>query len=296
MLQNVITRLKVFFYCVTLVSCVCMMLACYSPNKQATNTNKKVAGISSNHSAMLQTQGNTYTNKHKVVHVVVALCDNLHQGIEPVPKGIGNGQDPSTNLYWGCDYGVKTFFKNLTGWKLVATIHNSAPHILERCIFKQPSFNSYMVADAYDGAYIKNTMADFCNASAGAANGMVVYGGDTLGILGNANMIAYIGHEGLMDVSLDSVPAKRDARKRDAVILACESKQYWGRILAKTGSTPLLWTTQLMCPEAYTLDAAITGWLNNETNTQIHQRAAQAYSKYQKCSVKAAGQLLATGF
>ena len=153
-----------------------------------------------------------------------------------------------------------------------------------------------MVADAYDGAYIKNTMADFCNASAGAANGTVVFGADTLGILGNANMIAYIGHEGLMDVSLDSVPPKRDTRKRDAIILACESKQYWARILHNTGAKPLLWTTELMCPEAYTLDAAITGWLNKETDAQIHLRASAAYSKYQKCSLRAAAVLLATGY
>jgi hypothetical protein len=29
-----------------------------------------------------------------VAPVIVALCDNLHQGIVPVPKAIGNGQDP----------------------------------------------------------------------------------------------------------------------------------------------------------------------------------------------------------
>jgi len=41
-----------------------------------------------------------------VAHVVVALCDNVHQGIVPVPRALGNGQDPSSNLYWGARYGV----------------------------------------------------------------------------------------------------------------------------------------------------------------------------------------------
>ena len=27
------------------------------------------------------------------IHVLVALCDNVHQGIVPVPKSLGNGQD-----------------------------------------------------------------------------------------------------------------------------------------------------------------------------------------------------------
>jgi len=30
-----------------------------------------------------------------VAHVVVALCDNLNQGIVPVPKSLGDGQQPS---------------------------------------------------------------------------------------------------------------------------------------------------------------------------------------------------------
>lgn len=237
-----------------------------------------------------------YNNTHKVIHVFVALCDNLHQGIQPVPKGIGNGQDPATNLYWGCDYGVKAWFKNKAHWQLVQTFKNPLPHVLERCIFKEPATNAYMVADAYDGAYIKQTMTDFVHAAAGTENNIVVTGKDTLGINGNAAMIGYIGHEGLMDIALDSFPRQHDMRKRDAVLLACESKQYWAGILRKSGANPLLWTTQLMCPEAYTLYAAITGWLNNESAAQIHLRASQAYSKYQQCSVKAAGRLLATGY
>ena len=40
-------------------------------------------------------------NAARVVHVFVALCDNEHQGIVPVPARIGNGEDPDNNLYWG---------------------------------------------------------------------------------------------------------------------------------------------------------------------------------------------------
>ncbi len=40
-----------------------------------------------------------FKNKSKVIHAYVALCDNLHQGIVPVPKAIGNGQDAANNLY-----------------------------------------------------------------------------------------------------------------------------------------------------------------------------------------------------
>ena len=50
----------------------------------------------------------------RYIHVLVALCDNDNQGIIPVPKKIGNGQDPANNLYWGCGFGIKTFLKKET--------------------------------------------------------------------------------------------------------------------------------------------------------------------------------------
>lgn len=236
-----------------------------------------------------------FTNKAAIIHVFVALCDNVNQGIVPVPKAIGNGQDPANNLYWGCDYGLKSFFKNKTEWQLVATRKNLNNHILERCIFKHKNNNSYLVADAYDGAFIKQCTSDFIEACGGSKKDTTILK-DTLGIAGNASLLAYIGHDGLMDFKLTNTSSKKDKQQREAIILACKSKWYFANIIQKTGTKPLLWTTQLMCPEAYTLDAAINGWLNKETDAKIHLRAATAYSKYQHCSVKAASNLLVTGY
>gem|GEM_PF-2135803 len=39
-------------------------------------------------------------DKIRTIHVCVALCDNEHQGIVPVPKTLGDGHDPANNLYW----------------------------------------------------------------------------------------------------------------------------------------------------------------------------------------------------
>ena len=84
--------------------------------------------------------------------------------------------------------------------------------------------------------------------------------------------------------------------KRDAIILACISKDYFKPYLEQTQSNPLVWTTGLMAPEAYTLKAAIAGWIINETDLQIRERAAQAYHKYQKCGMRGARNLLVTGY
>jgi len=87
-----------------------------------------------------------------------------------------------------------------------------------------------------------------------------------------------------------------DNKKRDVIILACYSKNYFSAHLKNANVNPLVWTTGLMAPEAYTIHDAITGYLNKESNESIRSRAALAYSKHQKCSKKAARNLLVTGW
>ena len=43
-----------------------------------------------------------------------------------------------------------------------------------------------------------------------------------------------------------------------------------------------------MAPEAYTLKAALDGWMLNENPEEIRRRAAAAYAQYQRCSLAAA--------
>lgn len=232
----------------------------------------------------------------KTIHVLVALCDNKYQGIVPVPAAIGNGQDPASNLYWGALFGVKTFFKKQAEWLFVKQIKNPEKNIYERLIFKHKSQDIYLIADAYDGAAIKQTTADFLDFSAGLKKDVLMLDAVKLGIGGSANLICYVGHDGLMDFSLDNYPAKSDESKRETIILACFSKSYFKAHIKKSGAYPLLWSSHLMSPEAYTLHAAITGWVLHETPEQIRERAAQAYHKYQKCGIKGARNLLLTGW
>jgi len=87
------------------------------------------------------------------------------------------------------------------------------------------------------------------------------------------------------DVNLEFQKVQSD-RKVDVIILACYSKNYFTSHIKKANANPILWATHLMAPEAYTLKAAIDGWLLNETGQQIDERAAQIYNKYQKCVKK----------
>jgi hypothetical protein len=80
------------------------------------------------------------------------------------------------------------------------------------------------------------------------------------------------------------------------VVLACISKRYFSAAVRNTGAAPLLWTTGLMAPEAYTLDAALLAWAMGGNAAEVKERAAAAYAKWQKCSLGAARKLLVSGW
>jgi hypothetical protein len=230
-------------------------------------------------------------NDIKTIHVFVALCDNRYQGIVRVPAPLGNGKNPNTNLYWGALYGIHTYFRKSDEWKLLET-RKLKGVILERLIFKHAIKNYYLIADAYNGRYIKQCTEDFLNSSCGNKKDTLQFGDITLGIDGNASLLAYIGHDGLMDFQLSGTYSNTDNRKRDMIILACYSKRYFGPYLETANVNPILWTTNLMAPEAYTLHDALTGYVNEEANGDIREKAAAAYAQYQKCSLNAAKGLL----
>jgi hypothetical protein len=233
----------------------------------------------------------------RTIHILVALCDNENQGIVKVPEGIGNGQNPRTNLYWGCGYGVKTYFlKHNKNWQLIKTIQNPDSMIYERLVFKHKDSAVFIVADAYNGANIKETTIDLLNFAAGHKKQTLTLNQQTINFGGGADLIAYIGHDGLMDFSLDKYPQKADTKKREVVILACVSKFYFNDAIKQGGSYPLLWTSGLMCPEAYTVSAVVDAWVHNKTSQEIRLQAAQAYNKYQKCGINGAKNLLLTGW
>jgi len=232
----------------------------------------------------------------KTIHVFVALCDNNYQGIVPVPAKIGNGQDAATNLYWGAAFGVKTFFNKSSEWKLVESKKDPATNILERLLFKHKTKNIYLLADAYDGQYIKQTTIDFLLACSGNGITTIHNSGKEIPFGGMSDVLAYVGHDGLMDFSLSNEFEKENDEDRKAIMLACISKKYFSSHLKSTGADPLLWSTGLMAPEAYILHDALNKWIDSGDPQQTRDAAAAAYSKYQRCSMNAAKNLLVTGW
>jgi hypothetical protein len=229
------------------------------------------------------------------IHVFVALCDNVHQGIVPVPEKLGNGEDPANNLYWGALYGTKTFLQKSPAWMLVKTEKNPSEEVLERAIFRHKTARAYLVADGYRGAKIKKAMEDFLDAAAGHYPQRLPLAKESVGTYGAADLVVYVGHNGLMDVNAVQPTSVQDPRPKGAMVLACKSKPYFQPRLSQLRCQSVLLTTGFMAPEAYTLEAAVAGWLAAEPAEKRIDRVARAYDKYQKCGLKAARRLFDAG-
>jgi hypothetical protein len=211
-----------------------------------------------------------------VVHVTVALCDNATQGIVPVPPAIGDGNDPRTNLYWGAAYGLRTWLKR-ERWKVEIV---PPPHaaILERLVARKTIGGREVVltADAWRGTRIREAITSFLEKSSGIGDGS------------STDLVAYVGHDGLMEFDVAPRIARGAVKRPKSVVLACASLQYFGEHLRRAASEPLLLTTGLMAPEAYTLTAAVEAWVKGE---DVREAAAAAYHRHQNCGIRAARRL-----
>lgn len=106
--------------------------------------------------------------------------------------------------YWGAAFGVRTFFHNSADWKEVLRVQKPYKGVLERIVFQYRTQNVFLVADAYQGSQIKQALTDFFRTAAG----IDVHAGEpkacTIGGVvwcppKDANLVVYVGHDGLMD-------------------------------------------------------------------------------------------------
>jgi len=217
-------------------------------------------------------------------YVVVALCDNEHQGIVPVPKALGDGTNPSTNLYWGAAFGVRTYLSKARHWQRQKDSGVLPEGVLERIVVttRVPravgDVEVKVVADAWDGRRMKDAVAWFLEAAAGRR-------------ADEAHVVAFVGHNGLMDFEAPAFRAGEAEPARAAIVLACASRPYFSDLLKRAGARPLLLTSGLMAPEAYTLDAGLRAWFATGDVAQVHDAAAAAYHRYQRCGLTASRRL-----
>lgn len=209
----------------------------------------------------------------RTIGVFVALADNESQGLVPVPKAIGKGDDPEHNLYWGASEGLKGVFDRSPEWKLQQK--NDTPvnaQVLRERVYRHEKGKATLTAKAYHGAFIEQCIRDFETAIQTRSYDFVVY----------------IGHNGLMDFQLPLPQSKKPAAKpADCAVLCCKSQKYFQERIEAAGGRPVLLTTQFMYPGSFLLRAAANSWLDGGSADLIRQCAGNAYAQNQKLSKKA---------
>ena len=205
------------------------------------------------------------------VRLFVALCDNRTQGIAPVGEKIGNGDDPEANLYWGCSDGTGRWFAKSGKWVVSRLERDVSPVLLRRLTLRHVEGDVELVAEAYRGSALRECVRDFEAAAAS----------------GRHDLVAFIGHNGLMDFTMEP-PTGAQGNATAVVVLCCLSERYFGDRLRAAGCRPLLTTQQLMYPGAFLLGAVIETWRRGGTPDEAREAAAAAYARNQKISVRSA--------
>ena len=182
----------------------------------------------------------------RTIGVFVALADNQHQGIVPVPKALGNGNDPEQNLYWGSADGLATVFSKSAAWQLLDKQDLAQATILRTRHYQHKATGAQLYAFAYQGSAIQQAIADFEQAL----------------VQDKYDLVVFIGHNGLMDFKLALNPSSPTLNQSpDSIVLACKSEKYFKERIQQLGGRPTLLTTQFMYPGAFILHAALNEWL-----------------------------------
>lgn len=242
--------------------------------------------------------------KPLVAHVIVALCDNKYQGIVPVPAHLGDGDDPRSNLYWGAMFGLRTYFSRMDGWSEVEITGPQDEAVLDRVAFKATlkrdgkSVDAIVIAEAWRGRQIKAATARFLTLSGGESAEKYIIGSSEdkheIEAGGASHLIAYIGHNGLMDFAPPPVSEPQaNAAPRSSMILACYSRNYFAELLLIRQAHILLTTNGFMAPEAYTLEAAVSSWFSGGSSEETRNAAGDSYAKFQKANRKWSRKLFA---
>jgi len=238
------------------------------------------------------------TNQPLIVHVFVPLCDNDNQGIVPVSKTLGDGDNLTTNLYWGALYGVKTHFNRNKNWKKIYNQKHKDSFLLERVVFKRKYSNGatvLFVADAYNGNAMQTCLNHYFKSLANTRTDSILLDSNWLEISKQADLLVFNGHNGLMDINVPLTTFVQ-GKKKDAIAIACISKPYFKDHLIQTQGYPLLMTQHLLAPEAYVISAAIDAWALQKTENEVWLAAAKAYNTYQKCGMNGAKNLFGWGW
>jgi hypothetical protein len=238
--------------------------------------------------------------KPLVIEVHAPLCDNSIIACGN-PK-LGDGDNPATNLYWSTTPGLGEWFaRRGSGWKRVlATTDTGDPDVLVLHVYRRVVASSEawrrrgapkqvvveLVIHGWRGKAIDRALAAFAQdvSGVGARTVRLPEGGD-VAAGGAAQLVAWVGHNRLMDLASFEWPAPGKLAI-GALAIACDTAPYLKRELTAPTRVPLLLTEDLMFANAAPLEAAVLAFATGGGFSQIRTDASVAYAGVQRTTFR----------
>ena len=239
--------------------------------------------------------------KPLVVHVHVPLCDN-----DIIPcgaRGRGDGDDPDRNLYWATGGGFRGWFGRPDSKWTAALVKSGTGDIVETRVWRrrfQPRrglaaagkpFDVYVIATAWRGKKIRAAMDTYTrHLYGGDVEWITTADGTRLAGGGAAHVVAFVGHNGWMDVDrYDFAEIARGAktaskRIKGTIAIACITEDYLSPQVSSASRVPLLMTRWLLFAGAHGFEGAVTALAEGRDLAGIRWAAVRAYARGQRKS------------
>jgi hypothetical protein len=234
--------------------------------------------------------------KPLVAEVHVPLCD-----ASIIPCGnakLGDGENPETNLYWATTPGFgRWFVRRGSGWKRVLkTPETGDRDILETHVYRRSmrtpaswkrrgvpaTFELDIVVHAWRGTAIDRALAAYAaEVSGDVQRTLTLADGTQLVAGGAAQLVAWVGHNRLMDVPPYAWPRPSSTTK-GTIAIACHTAAYMEAAVPAATRVPLLMTRDFLFSNAAPLEAAVLAFATGGGYAQIRRDAATAYAGVQK--------------
>jgi hypothetical protein len=240
--------------------------------------------------------------KPLVVEVHVPLCDNTI--IRCGNPKLGDGDNPDTNLYWSTTPGFGEWFaRKKSGWKRVAkksAADSGDRDVLAILVYRRTvatptawrkrgapeKLEIDIVVHGWRGKAIDRALAAYADDVSGSvARPIKLDDGSTLDAGGAAQIVAWVGHNRLMDLDTYVWP-EPGAETKGTIAIACHTAAYMEDAVPAATRVPLLMTRDFLFANAAPLEAAVLAFASGGGYAEIRLASATAYAGVQERQVK----------
>jgi hypothetical protein len=237
-----------------------------------------------------------------VVQIHAPLCEKTI-----IPCGndkLGNGDNPATNLYWATSPGFgKWFARKGGGWKKVLDQKAGdtgdddvlALHVYKRTMTAAKAwvakgapkkFTVFVVVFGWRGTAIDRALtADAREVSGLDPRSITLPDGTDVVAGGSAQIVAYSGHNRLMDLDGFDWPAPATTA-HGAIAVACMTADYMEDVVPAPTRVPLLMTRDFLFANAAPVEAVVLAFARGAGYGAMRKDAATAYAGVQEREVR----------